>query len=68
MGKNLDMPQYLTAKFIHDYLSVSKTTVYRMFDKGELPTVKIGRNRRVERDAFIKWLKEKEDTHVSGSV
>ena len=64
MGKNLDMPQYLTAKFIHEYLNVSKATVYRMFDNGELPTVNIGRNRRVNREDFIKWLNEKEGAHA----
>ena len=66
MGKNCEMPQYLTAKFIQNYLSISKSTVYRMFDNGELPTVNIGRNRRVKRDEFIKWLNEKEDAHVPG--
>ena len=66
MEKKFEMPQYLTAKFIQNYLSISKSTVYRMFDTGELPTVNIGRNRRVKRDEFIKWLNEKEDAHVSG--
>lgn len=64
MEKNIDMPPYLTAKFIHEYLNVSKATVYRMFDNGDLPTVKIGRNRRVNRDVFIEWLKEKEGNHA----
>ena len=66
MGKNLEMPQFLTAKFIQNYLSISKSTVYRMFDNGELPTVNIGRNRRVKRDEFVRWLNEKEENHASG--
>ena len=66
MGKNLEMPQFLTAKFIQNYLSISKSTVYRMFDNGELPTVNIGRNKRVKRDEFVRWLNEKEENHASG--
>ena len=62
--KKIEMPQYLTAKYIHEYLNVTKATVYNMFNSGELPVIKFGRTKRVHRDDFIKWLKEKEDTHV----
>lgn len=64
MEKKFDMPQYLTAKYIQNYLCVSKSTVYNMFDSGELPTIKFGRNKRVHRDVFIKWLSEKEGNHA----
>lgn len=64
LGKNLELPQYLSAKYIQSYLSVSKSTVYRMFDSGDLPTVQIGSNKRVKREDFIKWLNEKEGAHA----
>ena len=64
LGKNYELPQYLSAKYIQTYLSISKSTVYRMFDSGDLPTVQIGSNRRVKREDFIKWLKEKEVNHA----
>ena len=64
LGKNYELPQYLSAKYIQTYLSISKSTVYRMFDSGDLPTVQIGSNRRVKREDFIKWLNEKEGAHA----
>ena len=64
LDKNYELPQYLSAKYIQTYLSISKSTVYRMFDSGDLPTVQIGSNRRVKREDFIKWLKEKEVNHA----
>ena len=64
LGKNYELPQYLSAKYIQTYLSISKSTVYRMFDSGDLPTVQIGSNRRVKREDFIKWLNEKEVNHA----
>ena len=60
-----EIPQFLTAKFIQDYLSVSKSKVYRMFDTGELPAINIGRSRRVKREDFIKWLDDNEPKEVN---
>ena len=37
-------------------LSVSRTTIYQLISKGELPVVRIGRSRRIPADALHVWL------------
>jgi excisionase family DNA binding protein len=44
-------------------LSISRASAYRLIDLGELPTVKIGRLRRVTADQLESYLKTLEDRY-----
>jgi excisionase family DNA binding protein len=41
-------------------LAVSRRTVVRAIEAGQLPSVKIGRRRLVRREALLTWLANKE--------
>lgn len=49
---------FLTAAEIAKQLKVSKMTVYRLCDDLELPSVRVGRSRRIPREAFVEYLRE----------
>jgi len=42
-------PLALTPEEVADALSVSRHTIYRLIERGEIPTVRIGRLRRVRK-------------------
>jgi excisionase family DNA binding protein len=42
-----------TVKFAGEFLSASRTTVYKMMNDGDLPFVKIGRARRIPHRALV---------------
>ena len=48
-------PDFMTVREFARYLSVSRRTIYRLIRKG-LPSVLIGRSRRVPREYAIAWL------------
>lgn len=50
--------QALTFEQVQERLQVGRTTLYRMVQRGELPSVKIGKCRR--------WLAEDVDTYLRG--
>jgi excisionase family DNA binding protein len=55
MGK----PEYYTVKEAAARLRVSKMTIYRMVDWGELPgAIRIGRTIRITAVPFDLWLRE----------
>ena len=43
---------------IADYLQVTRNTVYRWASTGYLPTITIGKMRRVKNNVFNEWLGE----------
>lgn len=45
------LPDLMTIQQVADYLQVSISTVRRMLDDGRLPSVKIGRARRIPKEA-----------------
>lgn len=50
------MPEYLTVDQIAATLAISKMTVYRLINSGEIPGIRVGRSFRVERGAFDAYL------------
>ncbi len=51
------MPEYLTIKEVADELRVSKMTVYRMIESGQLPALRIaGRSFRVRRRDYESYV------------
>ncbi|MED0759104.1 helix-turn-helix domain-containing protein [Aneurinibacillus thermoaerophilus] len=54
-----DYPLILTVNHICEILSISKPTAYELFKRKDFPALPLpGRIRRVQRDAFFRWLEE----------
>lgn len=49
--------KYLKVKEIADLLGLNILTIYEYIKKGEFQAIKLGRNYRVERSEFNKFLK-----------
>jgi excisionase family DNA binding protein len=41
-------------------LAVSRSTLYRLLDAGELPSVTVGRSRRITRASLVAYVAERE--------
>lgn len=46
----------LTVTQVASFLNVSRSTVYALMDRGQLPSIKLGRARRVSPKALIQLL------------
>ena len=51
-----DYPDGLTAQDLMEILKVSKTTLYRILDRGEIKSLKVGREHRVPKLYLIQYL------------
>jgi excisionase family DNA binding protein len=67
MGKEKplsEQPEILTAQNIADYLHISRRRVYELFelspDHGGIPVISIGITKRVRKETFENWLKQRE--------
>ena len=49
-------PKLLTVEEVAEVLRVSKMTVYRLAEKGELPSVRVGRSIRIVEDGLDMYL------------
>jgi predicted DNA-binding transcriptional regulator AlpA len=57
--KTANMEDYqliLKASDVAEILSISKRVAYEIMDHEGFPLIRIGRCKRVSRDAFFKWL------------
>lgn len=54
--KRDDYPLVLTAKHVAEILGISKRKAYEVMEERGFPLVRIGRAKRVGRDAFFEWL------------
>lgn len=50
--------RYLTVAEVAELMRVSRMTVYRLVNRGELPAVRVGRSFRVPQDALDAYLRE----------
>lgn len=57
--KEENYPLILTANDISQILKISKATAYEVMNKESFPLLKVGRCKRVLRDEFFKWLKNR---------
>ena len=55
---NLINKKYYTAKQIANVLSVTPMTIYRMADRGELKTIRVGKSIRFDADDIENFLKD----------
>jgi excisionase family DNA binding protein len=51
-------PLALTPEEVADALSVSRHTIYRLIERGNSPTVRIGRLHRVRKVDLERWIEE----------
>ena len=56
-GKDTDMEQYLSTGELMEMLSISRSTVYRLMEKG-LPNIMVGSVHRFPSEQVLTWLKE----------
>jgi excisionase family DNA binding protein len=49
----------LTIDDLSNYLKISKETIYKMAQKGNLPAIKIGNQWRFKKDRIDDWLNQK---------
>lgn len=52
-------PLVLTVHDICKILKISRPTAYEMMNKPDFPLLQIGRCKRVYREAFFKWIKNR---------
>ncbi|MCC8434477.1 helix-turn-helix domain-containing protein [Brevibacillus sp. M2.1A] len=53
-----DYPLVLTASHIAEIIGVSKRVAYNIMELSNFPLIRIGRCKRVTREALFKWLNE----------
>lgn len=60
---------WMTMCELAEYLKVSKETIYKLAQRGQLPGSKLGNQWRFDKDAVDEWLRSKsnihEDSHTS---
>lgn len=54
--EKVDFPLILTAMHISEIMHVSKRVAYEIMERSDFPLIRIGRCKRVSKDAFFKWL------------
>lgn len=56
MSKAEKQPEYYTAKELADKLSLNVMTIYRYIDAGKLKAYKIGKEFRIEKSEFERFM------------
>ena len=56
-----DSSSVLTIEDLAEYLKISKSTLYKLAQRGELPGIKVGRHWRFHKNAVDEWLKSHPD-------
>ncbi|MCM3761837.1 helix-turn-helix domain-containing protein [Alkalihalobacillus oceani] len=51
-----DYPLILKAEHISEIIGCSKRVAYEVMDRADFPLVRMGRLKRVEREAFFEWI------------
>lgn len=57
--------KWLTMEELAAYLKMSRTKLYAMTQKGEIPASKIGNQWRFDRDEIDKWMKQQRNTDIN---
>lgn len=56
MNEIKDFPVVMTAEHVATILGISKWSAYEVMETKGFPLVRIGRLKRVQREAFFQWL------------
>jgi excisionase family DNA binding protein len=57
--------KWLTMEELAAYLKMSRTKLYAMTQKGEIPASKIGNQWRFDRDEIDEWMKQQRNTDIN---
>ncbi len=60
MSNREDMPMMLTANDLQT-MGFRRAMVYKILNSADVPVVKIGSRKFIQRDKFFKWLDSKEE-------
>lgn len=60
MSNREDMPMMLTANDLQT-MGFRRAMVYKILNSADVPVVKIGSRKFIQRDKFFKWLDSKEN-------
>jgi excisionase family DNA binding protein len=55
-SSNEELPITMTAKDVAGYLNISLTSGYNLMNAKNFPTLRLGKQLRVNRDHFLNWL------------
>lgn len=55
----MEMPSLYTPNQVADYLHVSRGTIYSMISRGEIDSIKVGRNRRFTVEQVKDYLRRR---------
>lgn len=55
------MDELMTLEELSVYLKIPKSTLYKLSQRGELPSSKIGRQLRFRKSKVDKWLEKQEN-------
>lgn len=55
-----ELPMILTAKEVAAVLQISKNRAYEIMEFEDFPLIRIGKSKRVAKEAFLNWLKNYE--------
>ena len=58
LRSNDNLGDVLTIEELAAYLKISKSTLYKLTRRGEVPCQKIGRHWRFRKEAIDRWLEE----------
>lgn len=53
-----DYPIMLKAEHVAEILGITQRHAYEIMERKDFPLIRIGRLKRVNRDAFFKWLEQ----------
>lgn len=60
--------EFLTINEVAKYLKIPKSTIYKLSQKGKLPSCKIGKQLRFKKSVLDKWLTEKSTNELFSVV
>lgn len=52
-------PEILSAKYLQD-MGFSRSMSYALFNREDIPVIRIGKRKFIRRDKFMEWLAEQE--------
>ncbi|WP_025910741.1 helix-turn-helix domain-containing protein [Priestia flexa] len=51
-----EYPYIMNSQHIREVLGIGQNKVYEVMNRKDFPLIRIGRHKKVQRDAFFKWL------------
>lgn len=56
--EELPQKRYITVSDVAKYMSIGRSTIYEMINRGEIPATRIGRRVLIHRKHFLAFLEE----------